>query len=175
MSFEGSQVRVRIADSLAILSKPVPFKTFQVGNVAVSITLQDIKQESIIPPKAAATFLVEMANSGDKNEKFTLNFWYYDGDGKKAWESSRLAELGPHESKQVLLSVPFTSPGIFDVVAEAHSVPGNELVNATELAVTIPWLTVNLYFLIIVAAVILGISGAGVALLLRRINSAKSR
>jgi hypothetical protein len=106
-----------------------------------------------------------MANPGDKHERFTLSFWYYDGTGKKVWKSSQIVELGPHESKQLLVHVPFTSSGVF-VFAEAHSFSGKDLVNATRLTVTVPWLTVNLYILMVIAAVILSASGIGIAHLL---------
>jgi hypothetical protein len=169
--FGRKELKVGISDSLAVLTKPLPYKTFQVNDVDVKITVQDVKQESIVPPKAAATFLVEMANSGDKHERFTLSFWYYDGTGKK-WESSQIVELGPHESRSMTVSVPFASPGVFDVIAEARSLPGKDLVNATKLTVTVPWLTVNLYVVVVVAAVILGTSGTGIALLLGRTGMA---
>ncbi|MEO9294491.1 MAG: hypothetical protein ABI347_02710 [Nitrososphaera sp.] len=169
--FGQKKVTVSIADAVAILTKPVSYKTFQVGDVNVKITVQDVKQESIVLPKATATFLVEMVNSGNKDEKFTLNFWYYDETGKKPYESSQVAELGPYESKQLLVDIPFTSPGIFEVTAEARSFPDNELVNAAQLTVTIPWLTINLYLLVVVAVVILGASGAVLALIMSRMGA----
>ena len=169
--FGQKTFKVRIAESIIVLAKPVSYKTFQVGEIDVKISLQDIKQEGIIPPKAAATFLVEMTNSGGKDEQFTLNFWYYGDDGKKAYETSQLAKIRPFESKQLVVSIPFTSPGTFDVTAEARSFPTDDLVTTTQLTATIPWLTINLYVLIIVATVIVGVSGAGLAIILSRMGA----
>ncbi|MEW5841341.1 MAG: hypothetical protein AB1753_10100 [Thermoproteota archaeon] len=165
--FGQKKFRVGIADSVAILTRPVSFKTFNVGNVEVRITVQEVKQESIVPPRAVATFLVEMLNHGGKDEEFRLNFWYYDQEGTRPWESSQVARLGPYESKQLLVDVPFWQPGTFEVTAEARSVPGDDLVATTELTVMIPWLSINLYIVILVAIAILGGSGAFLALALR--------
>jgi hypothetical protein len=165
--FGEKKLSVRIADAIAILSRPVSYKTFQVGDVNVRITVQDVKQESVIPPKATATFLVELENLGGKEEEFTLNFWYYDQSGKKPYESSQVATIGPYGSKQMLVDVPFTEPGVFEVTAEARSIPGDDLVNTVQLTVTIPWLAINLYVLVVVAVAILGASGGVMAVLLR--------
>ena len=165
--FGQKRITQIIAETIVILSKPVSYKTFQVGDVNVRIAMQDVRQESIIPPKATATVLVELENLGGKEEEFTLNFWYYDQSGKKPYESSQLASIGPYESKQLLVDVPFTEPGVFEVTAEARSMPGDDLVNAVQLTFTIPWLTINLYVLVVVAVAILGASGGVMAVLLR--------
>ncbi|MGI0040237.1 MAG: hypothetical protein ACREAO_10490, partial [Nitrososphaera sp.] len=165
--FGQKKLTVRIADAVAIFTKPVSYRTFQVGDVEVRITVQDVRQESVIPPKATATFLVEMDNLGGKEEEFTLNFWYYDQSGNRPYESSQVAEIGPHESRQLLVDVPFTEPGVFEVTAEARSIPGGDLVNTAQLTVTIPWLAINLYVLVVVAVAILAASGGVMAVLLR--------
>ncbi|MGI0019182.1 MAG: hypothetical protein ACREAY_01785 [Nitrososphaera sp.] len=165
--FGQKKLSVRIADTVGIFIKPVSYRTFQVGDIEVRITVQDVRQENVIPPKATATFLVEMDNLGGKDEKFTLNFWYYDQSGNRPYESSQVAEVGPHESRQLLVDVPFTEPGVFEVTAEARSIPGGDLVNTAQLTVTIPWLAINLYVLVVVAIAILGASGGVMAVFLR--------
>ena len=161
------KLAVGIADAIAIFTKPVSYKTFQVGGVEVRITAQDVRQESIITTKATATFLVEMDNLGGKDERFTLNFWYYDQSGNRPYESSQVAEIGPHESRQLLVDVPFTEPGVFEVTAEARSIPDGNLINTGQLTVTIPWLAINLYIVVVVAVAVLGASAGVMAVLLR--------
>ena len=165
--FGQKKLTVRIADAVAIFTKPVSYRTFQVGDVEVRITMQDVRQESIITPKAIATFLVEMHNLSGKEEKFTLNFWYYDQSGNRPYESSQVAEIGPHESRELLVDVPFTKPGSFEVTAEARSILDGDLINTAQITVTIPWLSINLYVLVVIAVAILGASGGVMAVLFR--------
>jgi hypothetical protein len=167
--FGQKSIRVGIVDALVIAAKPVSFKTLKVGeNVEVNIGVQDVEQASVIPPKAEVTIEVRAENSGTDQEKFELIFSYYDPTGKKAYESSQVIELAPGESRIINVNVPFTSPGTFDMIADVRSVPEGELLNTTQLRVTVPWLTINLYLLIVAAAVILGGSGASIILFVRR-------
>lgn len=166
--FGQKRLAVGLADAVAVLVKPVSYKSFTVGQVNVRMTVEDVRQESIAPPLAVATFIVEVENTGDDREEFVLNFWYYDDTGGRAYESSQAVVLGPMESGRLTVPVPFTSAGAFEVTAEARSVPAGDLLNTLQLTVTVPWLAVNLYLLVSIAIVILGSSVGTVALLLTR-------
>lgn len=166
--FGQKNLRIIIADTVGIFTKPVSYRTFQVGEVSIRIAVQDILQESMILPKATATFLVEMDNIGGKGEEFTLNFWYFDDSGKMVYYSTQVAEIGPYESKRLIVDVPFTESGVFEVMAEARSVPDGNLVNTVQLTVTVPWLAINLYVLVVAAVGILGATGGLIIALLKR-------
>lgn len=166
--FGQKGMRVSITDALGVTSRMVSFKTLTVGeNVEVNIGVQDVEQASVIPPKAEATIQVQAENSGTDQEKFQLIFSYYDQAGRKAHESSQVVELAPGESRLVNVEVPFTSPGTYDIIAEVRSIPEGELLNTTQLTVTVPWLAINLYLLIVAAAMVLGGSGAAITLFVR--------
>lgn len=165
--FGGRKFNVALVDQLAVSTRQIAYQTFQVGeNVQVSIGLDGITSVGILPQTARASFLVHVENSGPRYEKFQLNFWYYDQTGKKAYESSQEIEIGPFESKDSTVEVPFSSPGVFAVVAEARSVPEGNLINATQFTVNIPWLSIYFYTLVIAAVAIMGASSVAVAILL---------
>lgn len=165
--FGQKRLAVGLADAIAVLVKPVSYKSFTVGQVNARIAMHDVRHESIVPPIAIATFVVDVENTGDDREEFVLNFWYYDETGGRAYESSQAVALGPMESERLTVPVPFTSAGTFEVTVEARSVPDGDLLNTLQLTVTVPWLAVNLYLLVAVAIAILGSSVGTVALLTR--------
>ena len=163
--FVGTRFAAILVDSVTIASKPVAYKTIQVlPDVDVSITVVEVVQEGVIPPSAVAVLEVYIENRGDTREEFTLNFWYIDEGGRRAFELSRHVEIGPHESETLRVHIPFTSPGTYWVTAEARSVPDGDLLAWTQLTVTVPWLSVYFYVLIVVAVAIIG--GSAIALIL---------
>ncbi|WP_415283026.1 hypothetical protein [Candidatus Nitrososphaera sp. FF02] len=167
--FVNEKFTALLLDSVAISSKPVAYNTFQIlKEVEVSITVVDVQHESTIPPSATALLETLIVNKGDVEEEFTLNFWYNDQTGARKFDLSLFVEVDPHESKTIPVEIPFTEPGTFRVTAEARGVPGNELLESTQLTVIIPWLAVYLYVLISVAVAILGGSGMAIALYLAR-------
>jgi hypothetical protein len=128
----------------------------------------DVRQESVAPPSATAVVQTDIANTGDEAEKFTLNYWYNDQTGKRAFDLSQQVEVEAHGKKMLQVTIPFTEPGTYHVTAEARSVPGNDLLDSTQLTVVVPWLTVYLYVLIAVAIAIFGGSAIAIALYLAR-------
>jgi hypothetical protein len=169
--FVGEQFAANLLDSVTISIRPVAYKTLQVGeSVQVGISLQDVVQDTAVPPAAKALFLIDIENAGETPESFTLEFWYNDSTGRRAYETSRLVEIGPMESRQETLEIPFASPGTFEVTAGAVSASGM-LLSVTQLTVAVPWLAVYMYLLIIAAAVILaGSAGAGWFFMRKRIE-----
>ena len=169
--FGGQKFRVSLSDLLAISVRPVAYQTFSVSeNVQVSIGLAGITEEGILPQTAKATFLVQVDNFGPTYETFRLDFWYYDQSGDRAYESSQEIAIGPFETRELTMQVPFSSAGTFAVVAEARSVPEGNLINTAQFTVNIPWLSIYLYSLLSVAAAIIGASAAVVAILLIKRN-----
>jgi hypothetical protein len=167
--FANEKFSANLLDSVAISSKPVAYNTFKIlKGVEVSITVVDVKQESVAPPSATAVVQTDITNAGDEAEKFTLNYWYNDQTGKRAFDLSQQVEVEAHGKKTLQVTIPFTEPGTYHVTAEARSVPENDLLDSTQLTVVVPWLSVYLYVLIAVAIAILGGSAIAIALYLAR-------
>jgi hypothetical protein len=165
----GILYTANLLDSVTVTSRPVAYNTFQIlKEVEVSITVVDVRQESAVPPSATAELETLIVNKGDVPEEFTLNFWYNDQTGERKFDLSLFVEVDAHSSKTIPVEIPFTEPGTFRVTAEARGVPGNELLESTQLTVVIPWLSVYLYVLIAVAVGILGGSGLAIALYMAR-------
>lgn len=167
--FGGAKTTVRLAEQLGIFAKPVGIKRIQVGeNVEIAISAQDVRQESILPPRVVATVMLEMVNRGPVHEEFVLELSYYDAHGKKAYQSFEVVGLGPHESRQVAVGVPFTSSGEFEVLVEVRSATTSNLLNSTGIQVSVPWLAINLYLVLAAAGAVLAAVIAALAYLYRR-------
>jgi hypothetical protein len=167
--FANEKFSARLLDSVVITSKPVAYNTFRIlKGVEVSVTVVDVKQKDLAPPSATAVLQTDITNAGDQAEKFTLNFWYNDQTGKRAFDLSQQVEVEAHGSKTLPVTIPFTEPGTYHVTAEARSVPDNELLESTQMTVAVPWLSVYLYVLIAVAIAILGGSAIAIALYMAR-------
>lgn len=165
----GIKYTANLLDSVVVSSRPVAYNTFEIlKDVEVSITIVDVRQETALPPSAVAELETLIVNRGDTHEEFTLNFWYNDQTGERRWNLSLFVELDPHSTKTIPVEIPFTEPGTYRVTAEARGVPGNELLESTQLTVMIPWLSVYIYVLIMVAVAILGGSGLAIALYMAR-------
>lgn len=164
----GIRYSATLQDSLGIASRPVAYKVLPVReDLDVLIALQQVSQHTGIPPSAKATFEVNVSNAGDAPQSFVLKLWYNDDKGVRAFESSQEIAVGARESRQELAEVVFGSPGTFEVTVEARSMEG-DLLNTTQMTVEVPWLTVNLWLLVVVALAIIGESVAMVLYLLRR-------
>jgi hypothetical protein len=170
--FAGEKFAANLLDSVAVSSRPVAYKILQVGeSVQASISVQEVVQDTAVPPAAKAVFLIDIENFGTTQESFVLEFWYNDGTGRRAYESSRTVEIGPMESRQETLEIPFASPGTFEVTAGAVSSTG-ALLSVTQLTVVVPWLAVYMPLLIIASAVILaGSAGAGWYFMRKRLTA----
>ncbi|AIF83501.1 hypothetical protein NTE_01437 [Candidatus Nitrososphaera evergladensis SR1] len=167
--FVNEKFSARLLDSVKISSRPVAYNTFTIlKDVDVSITVVDVKQKDVAPPSATAVLQTDITNAGDQAEKFTLNFWYNDQTGKRAFDLSQQVEVEAHGSKTLQVTIPFTEPGTYRVTAEARSVPENDLLESTQLTVVVPWLSVYLYVLMTVAIAILGGSAIAIALYMAR-------
>jgi len=167
--FAGEKFSANLLDSVVISSKPVAYNTFKIlKGVEVSITVVDVKQESMVPPSATALLQTEITNTGDEAEKFTLNYWYNDQMGKRGFDLSQQVEVEAHGKKTLQVMIPFTEPGSYRVTAEARSVPENNLLESTQLTVVVPWLSVYLFVLIAAIAAILGGSAIAIALYMAR-------
>jgi hypothetical protein len=165
----GVKYTTNLLDSVVVSSRPVAYNTFEIlKDVEVSITVVDVRQETAFPPSAVAELETLIVNRGDTHEEFTLNFWYNDQTGERRWNLSLFVELDPHSTKTIPVEIPFTEPGTYRVTAEARGVPGNELLESTQLTVIIPWLSVYIYVLIMVAVAILGGSGLAISLYMVR-------
>lgn len=165
----GVEYVANLLDSVIVSSRPVAYNTFEIlEDVDVLITVVDITPEISIPPSAIAELETVLTNNEDMPEEFTLHFWYNDSTGVRQFDLSMPVQLDSHESKVITIKIPFTEQGIFHVVAEARSLPDDELLESTQLIVTIPWLLLYLYVLILVAVAILGGSGLAIALYMTR-------
>ncbi|MGI0019672.1 MAG: hypothetical protein ACREAY_04295 [Nitrososphaera sp.] len=149
-------VAVRLVDQLRITTKPVGYgETVLVGKDATArMTLESVETEEGAFGSAVAKVLVHMGNKGDKPELFVLDYFYIDGAGKKAYESSRTLEIAPGELKIEEAKIPFTKPGTYQLLMEVRSDAG-ALLGVMQVQVEVPWLAVNLYPLAAAVAVIL--------------------
>ncbi|UVS69279.1 hypothetical protein [Nitrososphaera viennensis] len=169
IEFVNEKFSANLLDSVVVSSKPVAYNTFKIlKDVEVSITVVDVRQESVAPPSATAVIQTDITNAGDLAEKFTLNFWYNDQTGKRAFDLSQQVDVEAHGFKTLQVTIPFTEPGTYRVTAEARSVPENDLLESTQLTVVVPWLSVYLYVLMTVAIAILGGSAIAIALYMAR-------
>ncbi len=105
-----------------------------------------------------ASFLVQVTNAGPRDETFQLNFWYFDQSGRRAYESPRDVDIGPFETKEFLVQVPFSSAGMFSVIAEARSLPEGELLGGAQFTVNVSLLSIYSGVLLAAAAAVLAAS-----------------
>ncbi|MEM2140877.1 hypothetical protein [Nitrososphaera sp.] len=168
--FAGKKTAVTVLELLNVASKPIAFgKTLQAGtNVSVGIALDDVSTSSIIPPEVKATLVLDVKNAGGSMERFLLNIRYFDQSGKVAYDTSQRIEIGPYESSQMIVQVPFTTSGDFVISLDARSEAENRILGTAQIEVAVPWLAVNMHLIIATAAATFAGAGTMLAYILRR-------
>lgn len=157
----GVATAVKLGEELRLGARPDSYSLLEIGDIDIHVKVLDIAPASAFPPTAKATVVAEIANSGHSLEEFVLSF----SDGRD-YRSSTFVRVGAGGSSSVTAEISFASSGIFGITARAQSGAG-ELLDLTTLTVTVPWLDVYLYFLIVLQAVLAAVIGTGVYLLVR--------
>ncbi|WP_415280976.1 hypothetical protein [Candidatus Nitrososphaera sp. FF02] len=154
--FVNERFSANLLDSVVITSTPVAYNTFYIlQDVEVSIAAVNIRHAGVLLPGATAEFEALIVNRGNVQEEFTLQFWYNDQAGRRAFDTVLSVKMEPGESRVLPVLIPFAEAGTFRVIAEAQSMPDERLLESTQMVVEVPWLFVYFYVLIAVAAAVL--------------------
>jgi PGF-pre-PGF domain-containing protein len=166
---EGKIVIKDLTESLtlrALEPQPLHQRVITIDDVTVAVSVADVRSAATFGT-AIATLNFEISNKGSNAEELVLRFWYTDpARGEMVYEVERTITVGAGESIVEEVKIPFSSPGLYNVMIEVESKDGT--LSTTDIAVDVPWLTVYLYILIVIAIVIVVASIAYVIYAMRR-------
>jgi PGF-pre-PGF domain-containing protein len=166
---EGKIVIKDLTESLtlrALEPQPLHQRVITIDDVTVAVSVTDVRSAATFGT-AIATLNFEISNKGSNAEELVLRFWYTDpARGEMVYEVERTITVGAGESIVEEVKIPFSSPGLYNVMIEVESKDGT--LSTTDIAVDVPWLTVYLYLLIVIAIVIVVASIAYVIYAMRR-------
>jgi hypothetical protein len=165
---EGKIVMKDITDSLtlrAIQSHPVHKRVVTIDDVTLAISIVDVRSVSF--GTAAATLNFEITNKGSNPDVLMLRVGYTDSAGARMeYEVEQTINVGAGQLITKEVKIPFSSPGLYNIMVEVISKDG--IMSSTDIAVNVPWLTVYLYILIVIATVVVAASIAYVIRAMRR-------
>lgn len=150
-----------LAENIRLSAVPDAYARLEAGGVDVRLRVDSVSPASAFPPTAKVTLDAQLVNVGYSPKELVLGF----ADGKR-YHSSTVVRVDAGESKNVAAQVPFDSPGTFGILAEVHSREG-ELLDSTTFTVTVPWLDVYLYLLIVLQSALAAITAGGIIILLK--------
>lgn len=165
---EGKIVFKDIVDSLTLRAEqpqPLHQRVITIHDITVAISIADIRSAATFGT-AFAALNFEIDNKGSTAEELVLRFWYSDPAGKMVYEAEQTITIGAGESILEEVKIPFSSPGLYNVMIEVESDDGT--LSTTDIAVNVPWLTVYLYILIVIAIAVVVASIAYVIYAMRR-------
>ncbi|AFU57825.1 putative cell wall-anchored protein [Candidatus Nitrososphaera gargensis Ga9.2] len=137
-------------------SKPLDQRVISVDDISVTVHVSGIRSSAILGT-AVARLNFEIENKGDIGQELMLRYWYSDPTTKmRIYENKETVMVGAGQSIVKIFEVPFTSPGDYSLVIEVESKEGT--VSTTDIAINVPWLTVYLYILVIIAVIVIGVS-----------------
>jgi hypothetical protein len=169
---EGKLVIKNLADSLKVTAtqgQPLHQRFITIQNVSVAVNVADVKSAGLLGA-AVATLNFEITNENGAEEEIVLRYWYSDPEsGTLLYEGNQTVTVGAGQSLTYTVDIPFYSEGISDIMIEAKS--GDGTIASTDIAVSVPWLTVYLYVLVAVAAAVVLISISYVIFAIRRPRS----
>lgn len=165
---EGKIVMKDVTDSLtlrAIQSHPVHKRVITIDDVTVVISIVDVRSVSF--GTATATLNFEITNKGSNHDLLVLRVGYTDSAGARMeYQVEQMINVGAGELITKEVKIPFSSPGLYNIMVEVVSKDG--IMSSTDIAVNVPWLTVYLYILIVIATVVVAASIAYVIRAMRR-------
>jgi hypothetical protein len=165
---EGKFVIKDITESLtlrALQPQPLHQRVITINDVTVAVGIADVRSATFGTAIAPLNF--EIINKGSTAEELVLRFWYFDpAGGKMVYGAEQTITVGAGESILEEVKIPFSSPGLYNVMIEVQSVDGT--LSSTSIAVNVPWLPVYLYMLIVIAIVVIIASIAYVIYAMRR-------
>jgi PGF-pre-PGF domain-containing protein len=166
---EGKIVIKDITESLTLrIVQPQPLheRVITINDITVAASIVDVRSAATLGT-AVATLNFEFINKGITTEELVLRFWYPDpAGGDIVYEAEQTITAGAGESIVEEVKIPFSSPGLYDVMIEVESEDG--ILSTTDIVVDVPWLTVYLYILMVIAIVVVLASIAYVIYAMRR-------
>ncbi len=153
--------------------KPLDQRVIKVDDISVTVHVSSIRSSAILGT-AVARLNFEIENKGEIGQELMLRYWYSDPTTKmRIYENKETVMVGAGQSIVKIFEVPFTSPGDYSLMIEVESKEGT--VSTTDIAINVPWLTVYLYILVIIAVIVIGASMGFVifAIRSRRFNTAE--
>jgi hypothetical protein len=156
---EGKDISEQLNEVLKFVAEPVySTQTFIVNDISVTVTVIDITPDKIFTNAAIAKTVFDITNEGTVDEIVELKYWYADRTGNRLYESSEQLFITSGDSIQKSVEIPFSAPGNYDIVVEAQTLEG--ATSSTSINVTIPWLSVNLFIIMgIAAALLIAVAG----------------
>jgi PGF-pre-PGF domain-containing protein len=125
-------------------------RVITIEEVRVAVNIADIGTAPAFGT-AVATLNFEITNAGDSDKELEIRYWYSNGAGI-AHEGRQTVAIGARASTTNTVEIPFSSAGSYDVMIEVASRDGT--VATTDIVIEVPWLSVYLYILVLIAIVV---------------------
>jgi hypothetical protein len=162
----GEVKTIDIAESLELTtSQPLPQKVITLQNVTVAVNVADVQPVTF--GGAGAMLNLEISNKNEEEENLVLRYTYSDpATGKLLHEGEQTITAVAGDSITQSVQIPFYSVGTYDLMIVVQSSDGT--LAATDIVVSVPWLSVYLYMLVAVAGVVIAASACYVFFAMRR-------